>query len=349
MADTEYPRQASGGFLGLRRSKSRFSRIKLCLMVISLTLTGLLGLESYRVVLGRNIHTVISGKVYRCAQPSEAALAELVGTHHIRTVVNLRGTSPMEDWYRHEARATSSLELSQFDICMSAYRLPSASEWKQLIDVLDHAEYPILLHCRRGSDRTGLVAAAIVLLSEGSTMAEAQRQLNWRFGHIALGRTANLSLFLQYYSDWLEQRQQDHTPALFRQWVLSEYRGGPCGCTFESCSLPAEPVHAGQAFTVTVRVRNTGCQAWQFSPMPLAGTHLTYNVQTMSGGPVANGKAGYMDARVEPGAFLELRVPLAGIAQPGEYRLILELQNEQLGSFYQMGSDPLEMRLKVRE
>jgi protein tyrosine/serine phosphatase len=133
--------------------------------------------EAARVVGGPNRHAVIPGRVYRCAQPSEADLRELVRDYHVRTVINLRGMSRVHDWYAVEARTLHDLNVSQEDVTLSANRLPSPSELRRLIDVLDHTEYPVVFHCKQGADRTGLTAAVVLLLSPDATLSDAMRQL----------------------------------------------------------------------------------------------------------------------------------------------------------------------------
>ena len=118
------------------------------------------------IFFGRNLHAVIPGQAYRCAQLSHDQLLDAHPQNGIRTVVNLRGTSPDFDWYRDESRATFDADIGQEDITLSAYRLPSPDELRRLIDVFDHAEYPILFHCRQGVDRTGLAAAAAAALAD---------------------------------------------------------------------------------------------------------------------------------------------------------------------------------------
>src|SRR5262249_54739195 len=123
-----------------------------CLLGLGLALAA----EVVRVMFGSNFHAVIPERVYRCSQQDGPGLAQLVRTHDVRTVVNLRGSNAVAPWYLEEARATQELDICQEDICFSAGRLPSVHEVRRLVEVLDHTAYPILLHCRRGSDRTGL-------------------------------------------------------------------------------------------------------------------------------------------------------------------------------------------------
>lgn len=173
--------------------KARWRRVlPVCLWLLGLALLTGAGLESYRVLIGRNLHTVLPGRVYRSAQPSLASLQALVKKHGIRTVLNLRGGSPPLPWYQREAAATCELDLCQEDVNLSAGRLPSSTELRRLVEVLDRTEYPMLIHCRRGSDRTGLVATLILLLQEGSNFEQACGQLSMRYGHVSLGRTEHV-------------------------------------------------------------------------------------------------------------------------------------------------------------
>src|SRR5262249_9730162 len=136
-----------------------------CLFILLLLATG--G-EAYRVFVGSNFHPVIPGRVYRSAQLSPEELQQRLQAKGIRTVVNLRGCSDPLPWFLEEARVTHRLNVCQEDICFSAGHLPAVGEMRRLVEVLDRTEYPILLHCRRGADRTGMSAAVVLLLREGS-------------------------------------------------------------------------------------------------------------------------------------------------------------------------------------
>jgi protein tyrosine phosphatase (PTP) superfamily phosphohydrolase (DUF442 family) len=304
------------------------------------------GWEFYRVALGSNVHTVIPGKVYRSAQPDEAMLKQLIRDHGIRTVVNLRGTGPSQEWYKEESRATCELDLNQEDINLSARRLPSASELRQLIDILDRVEYPILLHCQRGADRTGLASAVVMLLQEGVSFEDARGYLSWRFGHVELGRPAWMADFFDCYDEWLRRHGVTHRPEVFRRWVKEDYRGGGCCCEFQKWEFSAQPIRAYKPVSMTVRVHNCSTKPWQLNPLPTAGVHLHYFVIPLDGRPVLGGRAGMMDGVVEPGTQIDLKVQLPPLP-PGAYRLALDMVDEQMGAFFQMGSEPLELRLDV--
>src|SRR5262245_49055740 len=156
------------------------------------------------VLLGPNFRTVLPGQVYRSGQLSPAQLNGYARRHGIRTVVNLRGPCPPMSWYRGQAEATAELDIAQEDVSFSATRMPSTDSIRQLIEVLDRCEYPILLHCHQGADRTGL-ASVMVMLLRGATLDEALRQLGPASGHVPIGRTATIDHFFGLYRDWLDE------------------------------------------------------------------------------------------------------------------------------------------------
>lgn len=349
MADSSVPKENSEkgktgkGWL----SCASQARIKVLVVIFLIFLVPLL--EIIHVLVGANVHTLIPGKVYRCAQPTTESLANLIKRFGIKTVLNLRGSNPMMGWYQEEARATHSLNINQEDINFSAGRLPSSSEIRELIHVLDEAEYPILIHCRRGSDRTGLVASIVMLLKEDVDYSEARNYLSWRFGHLSLGRTVCLGTFFDIYKDWLREQHKEHSNKLFRYWALKEYRGGTARCHFEKITWPERPIQSRIPFSLAIRVHNTSNETWVFSPVPTAGVHLHYQLLDSQGFTVSTGRAGYFDARVQPGESIDLNLPVTAIPSPGTYHMVLDMVDEQMGFFFQMGSDPKELRLEVCE
>jgi hypothetical protein len=313
-----------------------------------LLLAGLFVLaEGLRVLVGRNFHTVLPGRVYRCAQPSPEALEEMVAAHGIRTVVNLRGRCDPFPWYLAEARATARLDLGQEDVCLSAGRLPSAVELRRLVEVFDRAEPPLVLHCRRGADRTGLASAVALLLEPGVPLDEACRQLGPRYGHIRVGRTTYLDDFLALYRQWLAGRE--HRAALFRHWLLREYTAGACRAELKRVSPAPLVARAGEPSALTIRARNLGVKPWQFRPTANAGFHVGLHVWDETDRQLHMVRSGLRDATVAPGESMDLVVVIPALERPGRYRLMVDLVDEQQCWFFQTGSEPLEEELQVRE
>lgn len=304
-----------------------------------------LGAEASRVLLGFNCHTVVNGLVYRSSQLSAAELENLLDRHGIRTIINLRGNCDLMPWYPEECRTAHRQNVSLQDIGLSAGRLPSVTEVRQLVKVLDQSAYPILLHCRQGADRTGLVSAMILLLYTDTDYDQARRQLGLRYGHVSLGRTTYMGRFYKLYEDWLAGQDVTHSPARFRQWLLHEYTAGACLARLEVLDAPTNIPH-GKAWSFHVRAHNISSSPWHLSANGTAGHHLGYSIANAKGKRVLLGQTGLFEAEVPPGKTIELTVALPALKKPGKYFVQLDMTDDQQQCwFYQDGSEPVYLEV----
>ncbi|UCG57828.1 MAG: tyrosine-protein phosphatase [Phycisphaerales bacterium] len=108
-------------------------------------------------VAGANFREVVSGRVYRSAQPSPGQLRQWMRRYGIRTVINLRGDAGQitED----ERAVADELGVEMIAISLSANRIPPKDRRAQLIRAIETAEQPILIHCAHGVDRAGTASA----------------------------------------------------------------------------------------------------------------------------------------------------------------------------------------------
>ncbi len=171
--------------------------------------------------LGENFHRVIPGCVYRSGQLSAESLQERAAREGIRSVINLRGANPGQEWYERECAAARRHDLSFYDLPVDS-QCPTASELRELLDVLERCPKPVLIHCQSGIDRSGVVAAiCILLLDEAGSVERARAQLGWRYGHMPW--RDNMSVqerFLQNYENWLTVHGESHDRGRFRAWLL---------------------------------------------------------------------------------------------------------------------------------
>ena len=171
--------------------------------------------------LGENFHSVIPGCVYRSGQLSSESLEDHATREGIRSVINLRGANPGEEWYESECAVARRQDLKFYDLPVDS-QCPTTPELRELLQVLEQCPKPVLIHCQSGIDRSGIVAAiSILLLDESGSIEQAETHLGWRYGHMPW--CDNLSVqerFLQDYQSWLGQRFLSHNPARFRTWLL---------------------------------------------------------------------------------------------------------------------------------
>jgi protein tyrosine phosphatase (PTP) superfamily phosphohydrolase (DUF442 family) len=302
--------------------------------------------EIGRMIADRNKHTVIPGRVYRSAQLTPEQLKQFVEKHQIKTVINLRGR-PFNDWYPAQSKMTQALGISQEDVTTSANRLPPTGEVRRLVEILDHCEYPILLHCQQGADRTGLAAAAYMMLHTDADYADARQQCSPRFGHVPIHTAAAMDEFFDQYEQWLSQRGERHTPALFREWATREYCPGPGRAKLVWQNAP-ESVPTGQPVIFTVRAHNTSRETWRFTAGSRMGIHASYVVINSSGQVHYSDRAGFLDASVAPGEFIDLELPVPASRAAGKYVIFVDLSERNV-SFTQYGSEPLTHDWECRD
>jgi protein tyrosine phosphatase (PTP) superfamily phosphohydrolase (DUF442 family) len=301
--------------------------------------------EACHIELLGNLHAVIPNRAYRCGQPSPERLDKLIREYHIRTLINLRGVQSPAPWYLAECRTTSNHDVSQEDICLSAGRMPCAHEIKHLIDILDHCEYPVLFHCQRGADRTGLASAILLLMRSDASLSDARRQLGPRYGHLAVGKPEQLDRFLDLYEAWLKDNGLEHHRSAFLRWLDEGYR--QYSVEWELVDRP-KAVGASEGSIFLVRAHNVSTQPWHFQSARSAGFHATYYVRDPDNHPAYQGRAGLFEATVNPGEFIDLKVVVPALHYPGCYRLTVDLTDEQFCVFCQIGAEPLVLEFEVQ-
>ena len=307
------------------------------------------GVEIYSISIGGNLHEVIPGGVYRCRQPTLERLEAYVQHYGIRTVINLRGID-VGQCYLEESRATAQLDLSEEDLPFTAGRLPSVPVIRHLLQVFDQSEWPILIHCRQGVDRTGMASAMALLLYTDAGLDQALRQLGPRYGHLPFGRTGNIDRFFELYREWLAEKGWTHTREHFRYWVEFDYCPGECVASFEVLEPKGKPIVARLGVPLAVRVRctNQSVKPWRFRPGANAGIHLCWDVLDGDDQSLFSGRSGLFDAVVLPQKAIDLTLAIPAQSQPGRYRLRIDMADEQHGHFCQLGREPFIVELEVK-
>lgn len=302
--------------------------------------------EIGRMIVSRNMHVSQPQRFYRTAQLKPAQLERLVREKNIKTVINLRGR-PFSDWYPEEAQVTQRLGISQEDVTISANRMPPTGEIRRLVEILEQSEYPIVIHCQQGADRTGLVAVMYQLLFTDADYATALRQCSPRYGHLPVHTTLAMDSFFDQYENWLESQGAEHSPARFRRWATEEYCPGPGRAHMEVLSSSNSP-EVGKPIVFTVRAYNTSRETWTFHSGSRVGVHATYVVIDSTSKVAYTGQAGFLDATVLPGEFIDLQFPVPAPKHPGRHTLWVDLAKRNV-SFTQYGSEPLTHDWEARD
>lgn len=132
-----------------------------------------------------NFHEVAPSILYRSKQLSADQFDHFIKKYGIKTVINLRGTSPAAKWYQDEIKIMERDTVAHLDIHLSAVRYVAPKKVDSIMAVAASAAKPILVHCQGGADRTGLFCAAWKYKIERYSSSEAiGKQLTWKYGHI---------------------------------------------------------------------------------------------------------------------------------------------------------------------
>jgi protein tyrosine phosphatase (PTP) superfamily phosphohydrolase (DUF442 family) len=201
------------------RTRRRLAR----LVALAAVSAGLVTFAFRNPLFHGNFGVVDEGLVYRSAQPL-GGLADLVAARRIATVLNLRGGSDADSWYAAEVAQTRRLGVDFYDLPLVATVRPSRTQLLTVLDVLDRCKYPLLIHCKSGSDRTGLVSGLYLMSRRGVEPGRAEGAFSLYYGHVPLLGTRHLHEPFREYDQWLQVHHWTHTPERFRDWVAHDYR-----------------------------------------------------------------------------------------------------------------------------
>jgi protein tyrosine/serine phosphatase len=163
-----------------------------------------------------NTHRIADG-VWRSAQPSPRHL-RAAKRRGIRTVLNLRGQRETCGSYILERDACQRLGLRLIDFPIRSRALLDQPTLHAAAALFERIEYPVLMHCKSGADRAGLMAALYLHLHAGVPLSDAMGQLAFRYGHIKQAKTGVIDFFLErYLADSTKE------PMGFLDWVDRRY------------------------------------------------------------------------------------------------------------------------------
>lgn len=167
---------------------------------------------------------------WRSAQPAPHHI-RWMAKRGVKTVINLRGDQSFGTrWLEEQACKKHGLKL--VDLTLRSRAAPEREEFRAVRDVLQSVEFPILLHCKSGADRAGLMSVLVQHLHHGMPIEQARKQLSLRFGHVRHADTGVLDyVFECYLADNAE------TPIAFWDWMETKYDPAEINRTFHANGL----------------------------------------------------------------------------------------------------------------
>lgn len=176
-----------------------------------------------------NTRLKVTPELHRCGHPMPYQLraAQRAG---IQTVLSLRGNEQHLGSNQLEWDTCKRIGLRLVHFPIGSRQEPSREQALAIIALLDTLPKPLLIHCKSGADRAGLVST-IWLILRGEPVEKATRQMQfWRHGHIKAAKTGVLDAFFDAWRDW----QRAHPDATFRDWVAHHYDAAAVRASFKS-------------------------------------------------------------------------------------------------------------------
>lgn len=140
-------------------------------IVILLLLFSPLVYSQGDIKLPKNFHQV-NDRLYRSAQPDKDEFTTLKNKG-VKTVINLRNT---DDKAEDEKKLVESLGLRYFNVPFERHGSPTDEQIEKVLSIIENSEGVVLVHCKYGSDRTGVVVAIYRIKHDGWTSEQAIKE-----------------------------------------------------------------------------------------------------------------------------------------------------------------------------
>ena len=178
-------------------------------------------------------HHDIGGGMYRENQPSPKRIAEWAEMG-IKTNINLRGDSP-KGFYLLEKEACEKHGITMIDFRVYSRDTHTPEKIRAAKELFESIEYPAVMHCKSGADRTGIMGVLYRHFHMGDTIEKAMEQLKFKYLHVKQGKTGMLDFFFNDYLkyakthgiefiDWVETV---YDPADVKARFMEQWSGNP--------------------------------------------------------------------------------------------------------------------------
>ncbi|AHC73761.1 hypothetical protein P856_547 [Candidatus Endolissoclinum faulkneri L5] len=155
--------------------------------------------------------------LWRSAQPSPTHLRK-IKAEGFKTILNLRGFRN-DATYTLERAACAELKLNLVDFPIRSRSASNKLTMLASIDIWKNLEYPVLMHCKSGADRTGFMATMYLWQHKKVPLRQAMKNhLSLRYGHVRQAKTGVIDFF---YEQYLQAEKE--SGITFRNWVETIY------------------------------------------------------------------------------------------------------------------------------
>jgi protein tyrosine phosphatase (PTP) superfamily phosphohydrolase (DUF442 family) len=167
-----------------RQTKTNLKRGAKVMLALVLFIALSVGGFVWHLFAHHNFHIVSDGLIYRSGQMNAESLSQVIHEKNIKSILNLRGEGGDQDWYKAETSTARGLGVKHYDFALSASREVQNEEIDRILGTIQRAPKPLLIHCKNGCDRTGLIGALYLYSVEGKSAEQAGHELSLFYGHV---------------------------------------------------------------------------------------------------------------------------------------------------------------------
>lgn len=136
--------------------------------------------------ISKNFDVVDPGRFYRSAQLTPKELEQVIDQYGIKTVISMRGAPENSFWVKPQQEVLERKGVKFVTASWMTDFFPDKENFLKFAHALREEQYPILVHCRTGADRTGEASAIYAMEFMGQSKEEAiQKNLNVDHYHVA--------------------------------------------------------------------------------------------------------------------------------------------------------------------
>jgi protein tyrosine/serine phosphatase len=161
----------------------RLQRVGFAALILLLLLAIAITSAVFYIHRNDNFHVVDPGRFYRSAELKPSQIDKAIQQYGIKSILNLEGDKTGRPWYDAEKAIAADHGIVHYDYHLSAGKRLTPGQVDDVLAIVREAPKPILVHCKDGSDRTGLVAALYLAEILHRDPDAAYDQLSLRYGH----------------------------------------------------------------------------------------------------------------------------------------------------------------------
>jgi protein tyrosine phosphatase (PTP) superfamily phosphohydrolase (DUF442 family) len=176
-----------------------------------------------------NTRHAIADDCYRSSHPMPYQL-RAAARAGVRSVLSLRGdeTHIGSNILEMDACGEQGLVLAHYPI--GSRDAPDKNQVKRIVELFSEMPKPLLLHCKSGADRAGLISAIYLMVEKQQPVDVALHELRfWPHGHVRQAKTGILDHFLDTY----RAHYKAHGTG-FMDWIEHHYDRAAVRASFHS-------------------------------------------------------------------------------------------------------------------